>query len=89
MSNDNFAPGWAERIEAAQRQTHIQIGGKTYPRRPYGGEYPGSTLKPLCRDCGVTHGQLHVLSCCVERCPACGGQALSCLCPDGEALVTQ
>lgn len=87
--NPTISPEWAERIAQAQAQTHINIGGKTYPRQPYGNEYPGTALKPMCRDCGVKHGQLHVLTCCIERCPACGGQALSCLCPDGEALVAQ
>jgi predicted Zn-ribbon and HTH transcriptional regulator len=33
-----------------------------------------------CRDCGVAIGELHVPFCCVEECPKCRAQALSCLC---------
>jgi len=87
--NDDLAPGWTERIAAAQKLTHVVCDGKAYPRRPYGTEFPGATLKPRCRDCAVSHGQLHVLSCCVERCPTCGGQNISCSCPDAVALMTR
>jgi hypothetical protein len=34
----------------------------------------------LCRDCGVSEGELHVVNCCVERCTKCGGQRISCNC---------
>jgi hypothetical protein len=33
-----------------------------------------------CRDCAVTDGGIHHDGCCLEECPACGGQRLGCPC---------
>jgi hypothetical protein len=38
----------------------------------------------FCRDCGVKKGEYHVPTCEVERCPACGGEAISCECAYGQ-----
>lgn len=35
-----------------------------------------------CHDCNIVHGNYHHPGCDVERCPRCGGQLISCDCPD-------
>ena len=73
------AEEWLPKIEAAQKQTHALIGGKEYERIRYGSENPPWS-GDHCHDCAVIRGEYHVPSCDVERCPACGDQAIGCDC---------
>lgn len=64
----------------------FMIGEKTYARIAYGNEEGdwGADHQP-CRHCRVTRGDLHKVGCFTERCPCCGGQAMTCCCPYDEA----
>jgi hypothetical protein len=74
-------PGWPERVAAAQELTTYLINGKERPRVKYGDEEPDwGADKHKCHDCSVIKGEYHVPGCVIERCPACGRQAISCGC---------
>ena len=70
-----------ERIDAAQEIATSTIGGTVYGRIRYGHEGDDAADGERdCRDCGVHKGQFHVPACCVEQCPCCYGQAITCDC---------
>ncbi len=73
--------GWGEFLRASQKNPRYRIAGKSFDRVPYGREDSGEPpANPACRECAAAPGQFHVPGCCLERCPRCGGQAISCGC---------
>ena len=67
----------------------VVIDGRTYAPIRWGQELrPRHRYEPEeCRDCGTPLGGAHHPGCCMERCPACHGQAIGCGCVS-EPLCT-
>jgi hypothetical protein len=79
--------GWPEKIQAAQIVVSYTLDGQTVPRVRYGDEADDwGADRQACHDCRVIKNELHVPSCDVEQCPACGGQLISCDCPFDELM---
>jgi TIR domain-containing protein len=72
---------WPIMIEDAQKQPNLTFVS-TRSRIRYSKEkrYGKGRLPKNCHDCGVVHGQLHVLGCDMEECANCGEQLISCGC---------
>lgn len=60
----------------------LLIQGKLYSPIKVGdpGDWYENEPNGVCGDCGERYGEQHMPQCDVERCPACGGQMLSCDC---------
>ena len=69
----------------------ITIGGRPYPPVRWGQEpRPRHRYEPDdCRGCGTPLGGAHHPGCCLERCPACHGQATTCLCIAEDEVVEE
>lgn len=78
---------WDDEIASAQLKRTYVIEGKELQRIPFGSERP-PWRGERCGDCDVRRGQLHVVGCDVEDCPACGGQAIMCGCRDPDEEET-
>ena len=91
MAGGGHSADYAERYAEAQKVVAYEIGGREYPRIPYGQERRGGLAWHLdasgrphpCGDCAVQPGEYHLPGCDVEECPRCGRQSTSCDC-DGE-----
>jgi hypothetical protein len=68
--------------EISCRSDPIIIEGRAYEPIRWGEERrPKHLPQPdVCSDCSAPLGGVHHPGCCVERCPACLGQALWCPC---------
>lgn len=58
----------------------IGIGGHSYQPIRHGRDRWTRGTKHRCGDCNVRPGRVHHHGCDMERCPACGGQSMSCDC---------
>lgn len=77
---------WQRDLQRAQAIHSYEVAGRALSRIPYGSEAEDwGAEKGPCHDCGTAKGQCHLPGCDVERCPACGGQALNCDCPYGTS----
>lgn len=74
-------------LAAAQRERTFVIGLQRLKRIPYGSERTRWRLA-TCGDCRAKKGQLHVVGCDIEQCPACDGQAIRCGCRDDEDVAS-
>lgn len=78
---------WPRMLIAAQKFETMHEGETEYRRLRWGDEihWHDGTMRDLqpadyCRDCGTELGAFHGPMCCLENCPKCGGQLISCDC---------
>jgi hypothetical protein len=58
------------------------VAGAAYPPVRWGDETPRGTWRAdrPCSDCGTPRGGVHHPGCCVEQCPVCRDQVMTCNC---------
>lgn len=75
------AVGWGEVLRISQENPSYLIDGEPFKRIPFGEDLDLEQIPHrVCRDCVAAPGQFHVPGCCIEYCPRCKGQAISCGC---------
>ena len=67
-------------IAESQMFPTFKVQGVEYKRIKYGDEPSNWAKSERCPDCAVRKGLYHALYCDWERCPKCGGQAITCEC---------
>lgn len=67
-------------VSCLRRKGITFADGSVYAAIPYSSDphYPLEREDDQCRDCGVMWDGTHHLYCCIETCPKCYGQMLSC-----------
>lgn len=82
---------WPAKLLAGQNIHEVPIAGINHTRIPWGSELiwtdesmGDARPAPVCRDCACLLGELHGPMCCLEECPSCFGQFISCDCDYGE-----
>ena len=70
----NISNGCKERqiIRGNKKYKQIKVGDK--------GDFYENEENAVCGDCGAKYKNYHHLGCDLERCPACKGQLISCIC---------
>ena len=69
-------------------KAEYKIGGQSHVRIRYGEEkYDWGAERQPCSSCAVSSGEFHHTGCFVERCPTCGGQAMTCRCAYEESFT--
>jgi hypothetical protein len=58
----------------------LVLMGRAYPPVRWGTEPGFRRIKVTCRDCGTVPGGVHHHGCCMEVCPKCRRQLISCGC---------
>ena len=54
--------------------------GRRFDLAPFGDDPDWPSTREECGDCGAIRGGFHHPGCDIQRCPACGGQLISCGC---------
>src|SRR5262245_32047706 len=74
-------PSFDELPPEGRLDVRISMLAGVLPEDPEAPHWSDPDARLQCGDCGAWEGSLHLLGCGLERCGRCGGQAVSCPCP--------